>query len=220
MAQNLRDGKARIRPIATIAKWQDKRFLWLLMSVLCLLLLMISHFLLQGYGYMQPCEQCVYIRYVLVIVALGGIITAIKPSNAILKIVGYLLAFYGAIRGMMFSLKLNTIHHAINSDDFFGVQGCSLIPHFDFNLPLHIWAPAWFGPTGDCGLDAPIIPDNVVLEGFRKVFVESYSDGWYLIPSLQFGNMAQCCLFAFSVCLVCLSAMLASFIITKAFKYI
>lgn len=201
--------------IQTIAKWQDMRFLWLLMAFLSALLVAVAHFLFQEYGFMKPCEQCVYIRYAFVIIALGGIICAIKPSNLTLKTIGYILAFYGAIRGVMFSLTLDKIHKAINGDEFFGVQGCSLIPHFDFNLPLHIWLPALFSPSGDCGIDAPIVPSDVILQGFQKAFVEFYSDGWYLIPSLQFGSMAQCCLFAFIICLVFLSAMLASFIITR-----
>ncbi|WP_455939922.1 protein-disulfide oxidoreductase DsbI [Helicobacter fennelliae] len=201
-------------PISAIAKWQDQRFLWILMTVVCLALVAVAHYVFQDYGYMKPCEQCVYIRYAFVVMAIGGIVVAIYPKNIILKVIGYVLAFYGAIRGIMYSVKLNNIHHAAHSDDpFQEVQGCSAVPHFDFGLPLHIWFPDWFNPTGDCGFDYPTVPDGVVLEGFRKAFVDFYEDGWYLIPSQHFGNMAQCCLLAYVVCFVILAIMAISWII-------
>lgn len=201
-------------PIKAIANSQNHRFLWAFMAVVCIGLVVVSHSFLQGFAYMPPCEQCVYIRYAFLVIALGGIIACFNPSNVVLKILAYILAMYGAIRGIMFSVKLNAIHHAIHSDDLFGVQGCSLTPSFDFNLPLHIWFPSLFNPIGDCGLDNSSAPFGVELEGFRKMIVELYSDGWYLIPSEHFINMAQCCLFAFSVCLLLLIVMLVSWIIS------
>lgn len=204
------------RAINVIAKWQDMRFLWGLMVFVCLALVAVAHFLFQEYGYMRPCEQCVYIRYAFIVMALGGIFALINPRNVALKIIAYILAFYGVIRGIMFSVKLNAIHHAAHSEDaIFGVQGCSTEAKFDFGLPLDKWFPSWFAPTGDCGFDYSTPPEGVVLEGFRKAFVEFYADGWYLIPSQQFGNMAQCCLLAYIVCAVILAVMLMSWIYTN-----
>lgn len=204
------------RVVDKIACWQDKRFLWALMVFVCLALVFVAHFIFQEYAYMPPCEQCVYIRYAFLVMALGGIIALINPKNLIFKLIAYVLAFFGAIRGVMFSVKLNGIHHAAHSEDaIFGVQGCSTEPVFDFGLPLDKWFPNLFLPTGDCGFDNSMPPPDVVLEGFRKTFVEMYADGWYLIPSMQFGNMAQCCLLAFVVCLAALSAMLVSWLVKK-----
>lgn len=200
----------KAQPMQSIYQWQQARFLWLLMVVVCLALVLVAHYVFQEYGYMKPCEQCVYIRYAFLVMALGGIIAAINPKNAVLRGIGYVLAFYGTIRGIMFSLKLDKIHEAAHGDDPFGVQGCSAVPSFDFGLPLHVWFPSLFNPTGDCGFDAPTVPDDVVLEGFRKSFVEFYQNGWYLIPSQEFGNMAQCCLIAYVVCFIILAVMLAS----------
>ncbi len=205
--------------IDLIARWQNQRFLWGLMVFACVMLVFVAHFLFQEYGYMRPCEQCVYIRYAFSVMGIGGILALINPKQIALKIIAYILAFYGAIRGIMFSWKLNTIHHAAHSEDaIFGVQGCSTKANYDFGIPLDEWLPGWFEPTGDCGFDYPTPPDDVVLEGFRKAFVEFYQDGWYLIPSQHFGNMAQCCLLAFGLCFVILAIMLASWIYKKFVK--
>lgn len=202
-------------PILALARWQDARFLWILMSVVCITLVVVAHSFFQEFAYMAPCEQCVYIRYAFLVMALGGIIATIKPNNVALKIIGYVLAFYGTIRGMMFSYKLNAIHHAAHGDDPFGVQGCSAVPSFDFGLPLHIWFPGLFNPTGDCGFDNSLVPFGVEVSGFQKAVVDFYADGWYLIPSQHFGNMAQCCLVAYIVCFVILVAMLCSWLYRK-----
>lgn len=197
-----------------VARWQDSRSTWLVMAFCCLGLVGIGHYVLERYIYMQPCEQCVYIRYAFLVIALGGFIAAIQPSNKALKTMGYVLAFYGAIRGIMFSLRLCDIHYAAHSDELiFGVQGCSALPYFDFGLPLDRWIPSLFRPVGDCGFDSPIVPNDVALSGFQKWLIDLYAQGWYLIPSEQFGNMAQCCLFAFGLCCVCLGAMLLAYLI-------
>ena len=204
------------RVLNAVACWQDKRFLWALMVFVCLALVFVAHFIFQEYAFMRPCEQCVYIRYAFLVMALGGIIALLNPRNAVLKTIAYVLAFFGAIRGVMFSVKLNGIHHAAHSEyAMFGVQGCSTVPNFDFGLPLDKWFPSLFAPTGDCGFDYSTAPSDLVLEGFQKWLVELYADGWYLVPSAQFGNMAECCLLAFLMCLVALSAMLISWLVSK-----
>lgn len=202
--------------LCAIYRWQNLRVLWGLMVFVCVFLVIVAHFLFQEYGYMKPCEQCVYIRYAFLVMALGGIFALINPRHIAFKVIAYGLAFYGGIRGIMFSTKLNIIHHAAHSEDaIFGVQGCSTEAKFDFGLPLDRWFPSLFKPTGDCGFDYSTPPDGIVLDGFRKIFVEFYQDGWYLIPSMHFGNMAQCCLFAFIVCVIILSAMCGSVIYCK-----
>lgn len=173
-------------------------------------LIILAHSFFQIYLYMAPCEQCVYIRFAMFVMVFGGLIAAINPKNVVLKLIGCIAAFYGSIMGIKFSLKLNDIHHAVHSpDSLFGVQGCSTDPTFPFNLPLANWAPEWFKPTGDCGYDAPIVPDGVALSSTQKWFIDLYqqSEGWYLFPPWQFMNMAQACLLAFGLCLVLLVIM-------------
>ncbi|EGX5813180.1 protein-disulfide oxidoreductase DsbI [Salmonella enterica] len=142
----------------------------------------------------------------------GGVIAAINPKNIVLKLIGCIAAFYGSIMGIKFSIKLNGIHHAVHNadpDSLFGVQGCSTDPTFPFNLPLAEWAPEWFKPTGDCGYDAPIVPDGVTLSSVQQWFVDLYqqSEGWYLLPPWHFMNMAQACMLAFGLCLILLLVM-------------
>ncbi len=215
---NFKSNSPLLRMINFIACLQDRHILWALMVLVCLGLVFVAHFVFQEFAYMPPCEQCVYIRYAFLVMAAGGIIALINPTKPAFKLIAYALAFYGAIRGIMFSVKLNTIHHAAHSEDaIFGVQGCSTEPIFDFGLPLDKWFPSLFLPTGDCGFDNSMPPSDVVLEGFRKFLVELYADGWYLIPSAQFGNMAQCCLLAFALCLVILLCMLGSWLVKRKF---
>lgn len=207
-------GDLKSAPVQTIAKWQDARFLWLVMATLSFFLIVVAHSLFQNYVYMAPCEQCVYIRFAFFCMVFGGLIASINPKNTYLKLLAYGLAFWGSIQGVLYSVKLNTIHHAAHGDDPFGVQGCSAEPSFPLGLPLDKWFPDWFNPTGDCGFDNPIIPEGIELSWLQEVLVNFYTDGWYLIPSMKLVNMAQACLFAFIICLGLLSVMFISWVLT------
>jgi disulfide bond formation protein DsbB len=196
--------------VDTLFKWQNQRFLWVLMAVTMGGLVLVAHPFFQVYLYMPPCEQCVYIRFAMLVMMAGALIAAINPKNILLKLVGCAAAFYGAITGIMYSLKLTKIHHALRDPEgFWGVPGCSAEPHFPFGLPLAQWLPEWFKPTGDCGYDAPIVPGGVMLDSVQQWFINMYtaSEGWYLIPSLKFMNMAQATLLAFALVLVILVVM-------------
>ncbi|CAD7289484.1 protein-disulfide oxidoreductase DsbI [Campylobacter suis] len=205
--------------IDKIAKWQDSRFPWVLMVIASISLVLIAHSVFQKYLYMPPCEQCVYIRVAFLIMAIGGIIAIINPRNLVLKLLGYGFGFWGAIYGMMCSIKLAKIHAAIHGDDAdpFGVQGCSTEPSHILGLPLEKWAPDWFMPLGDCGKEDAIVPDGVILSSIQEYFINLYTEagGWYLIPSKHFLSMADCTLMGFGLCFVILAVMLVSFILSK-----
>ena len=161
----------------------------------------------------QPCEQCVYIRYGNLVMALGCVIAMIDPKAVWAKLVGFVITIYGLVYTIICSVKLIGIHDAVHSDDpeaMFGMQGCSTEPHFPFGLPLEKWAPDWFQPTGDCGYDAPVVPDGVELGALQRWFIELYQsyDGWYLIPQWKFMDMASCCLLACIVAAAFIAAML------------
>ncbi|MDI5568760.1 disulfide bond formation protein B, partial [Salmonella enterica subsp. enterica serovar Kentucky] len=52
---------------------------------------------LLGTGIAQaPREQCVYIRYAMFVMVIGGVIAAINPKNIVLKLIGCIAAFYGS----------------------------------------------------------------------------------------------------------------------------
>ncbi len=164
------------------------------MAAVSLTLLILAHSVFQVWLYMKPCELCVYIRFAFFCIVFGGVIGAVNPKNVTCKVIGYLLAFWGVIEGLVLSLRLDKIHQVARSDYPFGVQGCSVEPTFAFGLPLDKWAPDWFKPAGDCGFDNPIVPHDVVLGGLQKFLVDFYADGWYLWPPSHFMNMAQACL--------------------------
>ena len=193
-----------------MAKFQDSRISWAILVFVSVALVVIAHSLFQNYAYMPPCEQCVYIRFAFLCMALGGVIAIINPKNLLFALVCYVFAFWGAVQGIMYSVKLAKIHDAVHGDDPFGVQGCSTEPHYPFGLPLEKWAPDWFMPTGDCGYDSPMVPDGAVLSDLQKSIVDLYADGWYLVPSSKFMSMADCTLLGFGICFVVLALMLVS----------
>ena len=200
-------GRFKADPVGKIARWSDMRWPWLLIIFLSCALVVIAHNVFQVWLYMKPCEQCVYIRFGFLVVALGALITVINPKNLILKLVGLVVSVYGAVYGLMCSFKLSSIHHAIHGDDMeavFGMQGCSLEPKYPFGLPLEKWAPDWFLPTGDCGYDTAVVPDGTVLSSAQQFLINMYNsaDSWYLIPAWKFMSMAQCCILAFGVALI------------------
>lgn len=197
-----------------MAKFQDSRISWAILVFVSVALVIIAHSLFQNYAYMPPCEQCVYIRFAFLCMALGGVIAMINPKNLLFALVGYVFAFWGAVQGIMYSVKLAKIHDAVHGDDPFGVQGCSTEPHYPFGLPLEKWAPDWFMPTGDCGYDSPMVPDGVVLSDLQKSIVDLYADGWYFVPSSKFMSMADCTLLGFGVCFVVLALMFVSKILS------
>ncbi|MBX7489892.1 disulfide bond formation protein B [Helicobacter turcicus] len=182
---------------------RHNRLFWLFLGVWAFLFVAFSHFVLQKYLFLQPCEQCVYIRYALVVLGFGCMIIAICPKS-IVGFFGTLICAYALIKGIIAALTLNGIQKALQSETFiFGLKGCSLSPKFDFNLPLDVWIPTLFAPSGFCGRDIPILEGitNVQLSPLQEKFIALYYEGWYLIPALKFGTMAECalCIFVFYI---------------------
>ena len=196
-------------PVRTLADWQDSRWPWGIIAFAMVAMVLLAHYVFQDWMHMLPCEQCVYIRYGNIVMAIGAFLITINPKQALLKIAGIGVFLYGLIYTMICSWKLMGIHDAVHSDDpmaMFGMQGCSTEPTYHFGLPLDKWAPDWFKQTGDCGYDAPVVPDGTQLGDFQRWLIEVYqaSDGWYLFPQWKFMDMAECCMLA----CVCYSALL------------
>ena len=80
-----------------IAKFGDSRLPWAILIAVSAGLVILAHSLFQKYVYMPPCEQCVYIRFAFLCMALGGLVAIINPKNLLLAALGYLLAFWGEI---------------------------------------------------------------------------------------------------------------------------
>ncbi|MDY3112879.1 MAG: disulfide bond formation protein B [Helicobacter sp.] len=176
-----------------------KRVAWIFLGILSVFAVFLAHFM-QTYIFIPPCEQCVYIRFAFLVFSFGCFIVAINPRSLILKIVGILIITYAIFRGISFTLILYKIQTALKSDSFaFGVKGCSLAPSFDFNLPLDSWIPSLFKPQAYCGYDAPILPQGVVLSPLQEKLISNFGDGFYLIPSLKIGSLAECAFILFII---------------------
>ena len=176
--------------------------LWIYIGVFMLFCVGVAHFIFQNYLYMRPCVQCIYIRYYMIIAGFGAIFIAIFYKQILLYIFGILVFSYGAICGLLESLKLNTIHQAIANANPFGVKGCLDRPKFELNIAWDEILPSLFKATGQCGLDMPMVPTDIKLDTIQGYFVSLYQDGWYLIPSLKLINMAQISIIIFSIALI------------------
>ncbi|WP_299546924.1 disulfide bond formation protein B [uncultured Helicobacter sp.] len=168
--------------------------IWFFLGVMAFLFVVFSHFVLQNYLMLQPCEQCVYIRYAFIILGFGCLIARFF----VLRYVGIGICVYALIRGSSAAFSLIEIQKALKSETFiFGLNGCSLNPKFDFNLPLDVWMPKLFAPSGFCGIDTPMLNGIQTLLPLQEKLIALYAEGWYLIPMLKFGTMAECALFIF-----------------------
>ncbi|WP_368872898.1 disulfide bond formation protein B [Shewanella algae] len=173
-------------PLPALGRWQAQRGVWLLMAGAALFLLLSAMGYFQWFLAMDPCELCVYIRFSQCCILIAGIAMAIKPSSQWLKILGLVLAWYGVIQGMLWSVELQQIHaaaHMLDGGDIFATGGggaaCSTEPDFPLGLPLHEWLPYEFAPTGGCG-----------------------EDDWSLLGM----NMADYCIIAYSIFSLALGA--------------
>lgn len=173
----------------------NTRVFWIILGIVAIGIVLFSHFVIQEFLLILPCEQCVYIRYAFVVLMLGCFIVALEPRSWIFKSIGVIVILYALVRGIVAARTLNTIHIALKEGIVFGLKGCSLEPQFDFNLPLDTWIPQLFRPLGFCGYDMPYV--NMELSPFREWFIALYAEGWYVIPSLELGSMAQCALIIF-----------------------
>mgnify|MGYP003363906313 CR=1 FL=1 len=99
-------------PVETLDTWQKTRYPWAIMAATMAGLVLVAHFVFQEWLYMAPCEQCVYIRYGNLVMALGGLIALINPRILALRLAAYAVSFYGLIYTMICSWKLMAIHDA------------------------------------------------------------------------------------------------------------
>lgn len=197
--------------LKTLQKLSNKRLVWLSLGGIAFFAVFLAH-LAQSYLFMPPCEQCVYIRYAFVVLGIGCLMCALNPKNIFLRIFGVIVALYAIIRGLSFALTLEKIHRALQSDSIvFGIKGCSLEPHFDFGLKLHQILPSIFKPFAYCGYDAPLVPQGVVLSTLQEKLIALYAQGWYVIPSLKFGSMAECAFVLFVLYIFVLVALIVGF---------
>lgn len=200
---------------------------WIILSFTMIFLVFLGHFFFQNYLFMKPCEQCVYIRFMMIVLFFVGIVSIFSTNNYT-KIIVYALAFWACYLGINYSITLDKIHLAIASHNPFAkAPSCKMIPIFPFSLPLHEYFPELFKPTGLCGYDAPTVPKDVNISSLQEFFVGSsegnfknglYSNGWFLIPSIKFMNMANATLLCFAFTFIVLFAMFLGYLKANIFK--
>lgn len=185
-------------PLLTLEATQEGRAVWAVMAGACVFLLGSAMGFFQVLLEMDPCENCVYIRFSQFCILIAGVMMIVNPKNKVIKVIGLALAWYGIVYGMDKSIILSGQHvasHASDSGlDLFqsgqGANACSLEPTFPLGLPLHEWLPFEFAPSGICG-----------------------EDDWAL-----FGlNMAQYCIISYTVFIACALPLTVAFI-TKTLR--
>ena len=78
-----------------------KRTPWILVAGFAVFLVVFAHAVFQKWLFMEPCEQCVYIRFAFILVALGALIIALNPRALWLTVPGIALSLYGAMYGLI-----------------------------------------------------------------------------------------------------------------------
>lgn len=133
-------------------RWQDRRPIWLLGGGLALFLELFSWVYFQTFLRLNPCEMCVYIRFSMLAMLAGALFAAIKPNRLVFKLGGYLIVFWGLIRGIIWNIALEKEN--LKSGEELWSSGCSPAEaNFPFGLPWSEWLPSHFRPTGICGED-------------------------------------------------------------------
>lgn len=148
-------------PLRALSDWQLMRWWWCVSALVALTMNLIAHYFFQGFMQMDPCEICIYTRYAMFCIVLGGLIAALNPKLLLLRLIGYAMTLYGAVFGAIWSKQLIDNYRLASDlqngvDPFaagLGIMSCSYEPTFHFGLPWDKWFPGWFSPTGICGAD-------------------------------------------------------------------
>ena len=133
----------------TLGAWQNRRPLWLLGGLAALSLELFSVAFFQKFLKLYPCELCVLIRFSMLSIFAGAMIAAINPRVFVLKALGYLIVFWGLIRGILWDIRLEieNLRTAAGEHSVCSMSG----PEFPLGLPLDRWFPTHFTPLALCG---------------------------------------------------------------------
>lgn len=178
---------------------------WLTISLFSFILVLASNIFFQQYLFMQPCVNCVYIRLAFLIVAFGGIFGFLFGKFG--QIFAYFMGFFGAIYGIYSAYILKIVQDNLKLDQISQIS-CENMPNFPFGIKFDEILPALFFPTGECGIDGPIVPFGEKLADIQGYFIALYADGWYLVPCYKFITMAEATIFIFVIFILIMGFML------------
>lgn len=137
----------------TMAQWQNQRWLWLGWGAFAIFLEIFSWAFFQTYLRLAPCELCVYIRFSMVAIGLGALLTAINPKVFVLKLAGLAITAYGIVQGLIWNIRLE-MENLRDQADHLGSLCSPNSASFPFGLKLDRWLPGHFSPQALCGEDS------------------------------------------------------------------
>lgn len=117
---------------------------WLLLAISALGLELTALWFQYGMQ-LDPCVKCVYQRVAIFGLAAAGLLGAVWPRAAALRVGAYLLWAVSAGWGLMLALQ----HTGIQSDPTTAFN-CTFAAEFPAWAKLDEWFPALFLPTGYC----------------------------------------------------------------------
>lgn len=130
---------------------------------------------------LSPCVMCIYVRVAVLGLILAGLIGMLQPKWWILRFVGLVAWVVSSIWGFSLAYELNNMQ--VNPSPF---ATCSFYPEFPNFMPLDVWLPSVFSPTGMCS-DLPWTWLSVSMAQWMMVCFAIYAVIWLamLVPSLK-----------------------------------
>lgn len=173
-------------PLQTIHHWQRFRLTWAIMLGTALFL-EVCAISFQYIMALDPCEKCVYQRLAVFLLMAAAMVIMIKPSNIVLRLVGYITWFYAAGYGLSVAITQMGDYEGFNPF----ASSCGLIPTFPLAIPLHQWLPSIFQPQALCGSDNWQFLDMNMAQWMTSIFsiyllaaaVCVISSAWYIVSA-------------------------------------
>ncbi|WP_445776268.1 disulfide bond formation protein DsbB [Shewanella sp.] len=133
---------------------------------------------------LSPCVMCIYVRVAVLGLILAGLIGMLQPKVWIFRFIGLLSWAVSSVWGFSLSYELNDMQ--VNPSPF---ATCSFYPEFPSFMPLDVWLPSVFSPTGMCS-DSPWTFLSVSMAQWMMVCFAIYGLIWFvmLVPSLKTGK--------------------------------
>lgn len=123
------------------------RFPWLLLSAAALLLESFALYMQHVHG-LEPCNECIYIRVGVLVVAVAGLLGAVAPRIALMR--WSALAVW--LAGLGWSLYRANILLDLEQKVREGAEAsCARFKGFPEWMPLEQWLPDVFEPRAMCG---------------------------------------------------------------------
>lgn len=166
--------------MSTLQLFCRGRLSWGLLALSGVVLELAALFFQYGMD-LSPCVMCIYVRVAVLGLILAGLIGMLQPTWLILRFVGLVGWVVSAVWGFRLAYELNNMQ--VNPSPF---ATCSFYPEFPSFMPLDVWLPSVFSPTGMCS-DLPWTWLSVSMAQWMMVCFAIYILIWLamLVPSLK-----------------------------------